>query len=92
MIFHTAFGKITFTSRRFLLHLARLRDAGTPHDQHLREWLFHSRSGVGVGVTNYSGVGVGVGVGAGLGANNLSEVDSKVDFSKVQPHQVMLRV
>jgi hypothetical protein len=34
--------------------------------KHLREWLFHSRSGVGVGVSNYSGVGsvVGTGVGA----------------------------
>jgi hypothetical protein len=41
-----------------------------------------------VGVTNYSGVGVG----AGVGANNLLGVDSGVDFSKVQTHQVMLHV
>jgi hypothetical protein len=47
-------------------------------DKHLREWLFHSRLGVGVGVTNYSGVGVGVGMG--VGADNLSGVDSGVDF------------
>jgi hypothetical protein len=40
--------------------------------KHLREWLFHSGTGVGVGVRNSSGVGVG--------ANNLSGVDSKVDF------------
>jgi hypothetical protein len=46
----------------------RLWDCGT---KDLREWLFHSRRGVGVGVRNSSGVGVGTGVGA----NNLSEED-----------------
>jgi hypothetical protein len=40
---------------------------------HLREWLFHSRTGVGV--RNYLGVGTGV------GANNLLRVDSGVDFN-----------
>jgi hypothetical protein len=44
--------------------------------KHLREWLFHSRTGVGVGVGNSSGVGGGVGMG--VGANNLSGVDSGV--------------
>jgi hypothetical protein len=46
--------------------------------KHLREWLFHSRLGVGVGVTNYSGVGSGV--GTGVGANTFLRVDSRVDF------------
>jgi hypothetical protein len=44
--------------------------------KHLREWLFHSQTGVEVGVRNSSGVGVGMGVGA----NNLSGVDLGVDF------------
>jgi hypothetical protein len=44
--------------------------------KHLREWLFHSRTGVGV--RNSSGVGVVVGMG--VGANNLSGVDLGVDF------------
>jgi hypothetical protein len=44
--------------------------------KHLWEWLSHSRMGMGVGVRNSSGVGVGTGVGA----NNLSGVDSGVDF------------
>jgi hypothetical protein len=42
----------------------------------LLEWLFHSKTGVGVGVRNSSGVGVGTGVGL----NNLSGVDSGVNF------------
>jgi hypothetical protein len=41
---------------------------------HLREWLFHSRTGVGV--RNSSGVGVWKEVGE----NNLSRVDLGVDF------------
>jgi hypothetical protein len=45
-------------------------------NQHLREWLFHSRTGVGVGVRNFSGVKVVTGVGV----NNLLGVDSGVDF------------
>jgi hypothetical protein len=36
-----------------------------PECKHLRDWLFHFRSGVKVGVTNYSGVGSGVGTGVG---------------------------
>jgi hypothetical protein len=44
--------------------------------KHLREWLFHSRTGVGVGVRNSSRVGVGTGVGP----NNLSGVDLRVEF------------
>jgi hypothetical protein len=44
--------------------------------KHLREWLFHSRLGVGVRVKN----SLGVGVGTGVGANNLLGVDSGVDF------------
>jgi hypothetical protein len=43
---------------------------------HLREWLFHSRTGVGV----RNSLGVGVGVGTGVGANNLFGVDLGVDF------------
>jgi hypothetical protein len=43
-------------------------------DKHLREWLFHSRSGLGV--TNYSGVGSGVGVAE----KKNSGVDYGVDF------------
>jgi hypothetical protein len=46
---------------------------------HLREWLFHSLTGVGVGVRNT--LGVGVGVGTGVGVNNLLGVDSGVDFN-----------
>jgi hypothetical protein len=44
--------------------------------KHLREWLFHSQTGVGVGVRN----SLGVVVGTGVGANNLLGVDSGVDF------------
>jgi hypothetical protein len=40
--------------------------------KHLREWLFHSQTGVGV--RNSSGLGTGV------GADNLLGVDSGVDF------------
>jgi hypothetical protein len=46
------------------------------YTKYLREWFFHSRTGVGVGVRNSSGVGVGTGVGA----NNISGVDLGVDF------------
>jgi hypothetical protein len=48
----------------------------SPWANHLREWLFHSRTVVRVGVRNSSGVGVGTGVGA----NNISGVDFGVGF------------
>jgi hypothetical protein len=41
-----------------------------PRVKHLREWLFHSRTGVGVRNS----------LGAGVGANNLLGVDLGVDF------------
>jgi hypothetical protein len=44
--------------------------------KHLREWLFHS--GTGVGERNYSGVGVRL--GTGVGTNNRLGVDSGVEF------------
>jgi hypothetical protein len=43
-------------------------------NKHLREWLFHSRTGVRVKKSS------GVGVRTGMGANNLLGVDSGVDI------------
>jgi hypothetical protein len=42
--------------------------------KHLREWLFHSQTGVGVRNS------WGVGVGTGVGVNNLLGVDLGVNF------------
>jgi hypothetical protein len=42
--------------------------------KHLREWLFHSRTGVGVRNS------LGVGVGTGVGAHNLWGEDLGVNF------------
>jgi hypothetical protein len=46
--------------------------------KHLREWLFHSHSGVGAVATNYSGVVLGV--GTGVEANNFLWVHSEGFF------------
>jgi hypothetical protein len=48
------------------------------YTKHLRECLFHSRTGGGVGVRNYLGVGVGVGTGVGVGVRNSSGVGVRV--------------
>jgi hypothetical protein len=67
-----------------------MNDKTDMSNKHLREWLFHSPSGVGVGVTNYLGVGSGV----GTGANNFSGVDFLLSVfccpSFLQPHRASL--